>query len=91
MIEMINRIAATDGAALAARTIPPIRLAQTRRPCSAQPALPPVSRRQPCRSTQSVRAAQHAAEFSDWQLSGGDYLCSKFAALFIRDLHARTL
>ena len=91
MIEMTNRVAAADGAALSARTIPPIRLAQTRRPCSAQPALPPVPPRQLCRSTQSARAAQHVAEFANWQASGGDYLCSKFAALFIRTHQARTL
>lgn len=90
MIEMTNRIAAADGAALAARTIPPIRLAQTRRLCNAQLALPPVPRRPACRSTQSARAAQHAAEFADWQLSGGDFLCSKFVALFLRAHQART-
>lgn len=91
MIEMTNRIAAADGAALVARIIPPIRLAQTRRPCSAQPALPPVPRRPSCRSTPSARAAQYAVEFAVWQLSGGDYLCRKFVALFIRTHQTRTI
>lgn len=90
MIEMTNRIEAADGTALSARTLLPFRLAQSRRPCNAQLALPPVPRRLTCRSTRSARAAQHAAEFADWQLSGGDFLCSKFAALFLRAHQART-
>ena len=91
MNELIDRIEAADGAALSARTTPPFRLAQSRRLCNAQLALPIVPRRPACRSTQTTRAAQHAAEFADWQLSGGDFLCSKFAALFLRAHQARTL
>lgn len=74
MIEMTNRIAAADGAALSARTIPPFRLAQSRRPCSAQLALPPVPRLPACRSTQSVRAALRDAEFHEWLTTGDDFL-----------------
>lgn len=91
MNELIDRIETAGGAALSARTLLPIRPAQSRRPCNAQLALPPVPRRLACRSTQSVRAAQHAAEFAEWQASGGDYLCSSLAALFIRGYRTRTL
>lgn len=91
MTERTNRIEAADGAALSARTILPFRLAQSRRPCNAQLALPPVPRRLTCRSTQSVRAAQHAAEFAKWQASGGDFLCSSLAELFIRAYRTRPL
>lgn len=91
MNEQTYRTEAADGAALSARNISPFRLAQIRRPCGAQPALPIVPRRPACRSTRSARAAQHAAEFADWQLSGGDFLCSKLAALFIRSYQTRPL
>lgn len=80
-----------DVAALSVRQLLPFRPAQSRRPCNAQLALPTVPRRQLCRSSQSVRAAVHAAEFAEWQASGGDFLHSSLAELFIRAYRTRTL
>jgi hypothetical protein len=91
MNELIDRNETADAAALSARTLLPIRPAQSRRLCNAQFALPTVPRRLTCRSSQSVRAAIHAAEFAEWQASGGDYLASSLAALFIRAHQTRTL
>jgi len=82
MNELPNQIETADVAALSARPLLPFRPAHSRRPCNAQFALPIVPRRLPCRTKQSIRAAQHAAELAEWQVSGGDYLSSAFATLF---------
>lgn len=89
--QQTNRNNEADVAALSVRQLLPFRPAQSRRLCNAQLALPTVPRRQLCRSSQSVRAAVHAAEFAEWQASGGDFLHSSLAELFIRAYRTRTL
>jgi hypothetical protein len=84
MNDRTHRIKKTDGAALPAGILPPFRPAQLRRLCKAQFALPTVPGRLIGRSSRSVRAALHDAEMADWQASGGDYLNSHLATVFVR-------
>jgi hypothetical protein len=87
--QQLNRNNEADAAALSARQSPPFRPAQSRRPCNAQVALPTVPRRRFCAASRSVRAAFHAAEFAAWQASGGDFLRSSVADIFIRAYQRR--
>jgi len=64
-------------AALPARQLSPFRPAKSRRPCNAQIALPAVPRRQLRRMCRAFLAALRAAEFAEWQASGGDFLSSR--------------
>jgi hypothetical protein len=84
MNELTKRIETVDAAALSAGKTPSFRPAHSRRLCNAQLALPIVQRRPLCRSLRSVRAAMRAAEMAEWQATGGDYLCSELAPLFIQ-------
>jgi hypothetical protein len=88
--QQLNRNEEADIAALPVRQLLPIRPAQSRRLCNAQIALPAAPRRHFCRVSRSVRAALHAAEFAEWQDSGGDFLRSSLAAVFIRAYQARS-
>ena len=77
-------------AALPDRQRPPFHPAKSRRLCNAQLALPAAPPRQFCRMSRPALAALRAAEFADWQASGGDFLRSSVAAAFIRAYKARS-
>jgi len=72
----LNRNMKADTAALAASQLSPFYPTQSRRFCNVRIARPAARRHKHCRASRPVRAALHAAEFADWQSSGGGFLAS---------------